>query len=145
MATTRLIWSGGGLHIGIDSHRHSIVVSTQDEATSVGMKPSDLLLIALASCTAVDVVAILAKKRQPLSAMEIVAEGRQDPEPPWAFRSIHLAFRLRGARVTREAAERAIELAEGKYCSVAASLRPQVAITTSVELLDDEHDAAVSA
>jgi putative redox protein len=132
---TRLVWCGEGVYVGVDSHRHSIVVSTQDEANRVGMKPSDLLLLALASCTAVDVVGILAKKRQPLSAMEILAEGEQDEAPPWSFRSIHLTFRLRGEKVTESAARQAIDLAEGKYCSVAASLRPQVKITTAAEIL----------
>jgi putative redox protein len=136
-SSTRLVWSGGGLYLGIDSALHSIVVSTQDDAHRAAMKPSDLLLLALASCTAVDVVSILAKKRQPLTSMEIVAEGEQEAEPPWAFRSIHLTFHLRGDRLTLEAARRAVELAEGKYCSVAASLRPQVRITTEVEILEE--------
>jgi putative redox protein len=135
-SSTRLVWTGGGLYVGIDGGLHSIVISTQDDAHRAAMKPSDLLLLALASCTAVDVVSILAKKRQPLASMEIVAEGEQEAEPPWAFRSIHLTFHLRGDRVTLQAARRAVELAEGKYCSVAASLRPRVRITTAVEILE---------
>jgi putative redox protein len=55
-AQTRLVWCGEGLFVGIDTNRHSVVISTQDEENRVGMKPSDLLLVALASCTAVDVV-----------------------------------------------------------------------------------------
>jgi putative redox protein len=101
------------------------------------LKPTDLLLLSLASCTAVDVVTILEKKRQPLSAMEIVAEGTQDDDPPWQFRKVHLIFRLRGSNLTESAARQAIDLAEGKYCSVAASLKPQVAITTDLEILPD--------
>jgi len=132
---TRLVWSGEGLFVGIDSNKHSVVISTQDEENRVGMNPADLLLVALASCTAVDVVSILRKKHQPLSRLEVVADGVQEADPPWRFRTIHLTYLLRGRNLTAEAAARAIELSEGKYCSVAASLRPQVEITTSFEIL----------
>ena len=64
MGTTTVKWITGKQFIGIDSTNHSVVLSTPDEG--VGIKPSDLLLIALASCTAVDVVEILAKKRMPI-------------------------------------------------------------------------------
>jgi len=137
-AHTRLVWCGEGLFVGIDTNRHSVVISTQDEENRVGMKPSDLMLVALASCTAVDVVAILRKKRQPAARLEVTADGVQDDDPPWRFRTIHLNFRLRGRGLTPEAVARAIELSEKRYCSVAASLRPQVAITTSYEILPEE-------
>lgn len=137
-AHTRLVWCGEGLFVGIDTNKHSVVISTQDEANRVGMKPSDLLLVALASCTAVDVVAILRKKRQPASRLEVLADGVQDADPPWRFRTIHLTYRVGGRNLTPEAVARAIELAEGRYCSVSASLRPQVEITTSFEILPVE-------
>jgi putative redox protein len=142
-AHTRLVWSGEGLFVGIDSNKHSVVISTQDEDNRVGMKPSDLLLVALASCTAVDVVSILRKKRQPPSRLEVAADGVQDESPPWRFRTIHLTYQLRGRNLTPEAVARAIELAEGRYCSVSASLRPQVEITTSFEILPEEAEGEV--
>jgi len=101
------------------------------------MNPSDLLLVALASCTAVDVVSILRKKRQLLTRLEILADGEQDADPPWRFRRIRLIYRLRGKKLTPEAVGRAIELSETRYCSVSASLRPQVEITTSFEILPE--------
>lgn len=133
-AHTRLVWCGDGLFVGIDTNKHSVVISTQDEENRVGMKPSDLLLVALASCTAVDVVSIMSKKGQPLSRLEVMADGEQERDPPWRFRTIHLTYRVRGRNLTPEAVARAIELPEGRYCSVAASLRPQVEITTSFEI-----------
>jgi len=136
-AHTRLVWCGEGLYVGIDTNKHSVVISTQDEENRVGMKPSDLLMVALASCTAVDVVAILRKKRQLLASLEILADGEQDADPPWRFRRIHLTYRMRGKNLTSEAVERAIELSESRYCSVSASLRPQVEITTSFEILPE--------
>ena len=64
MSEASVRWIGGKQFIGIDSTKHSVVLSTKDEG--VGMKPSELLLVALASCTAVDVVEILEKKIIPM-------------------------------------------------------------------------------
>ncbi len=135
MGVTTVKWIGGKRFVGIDSTNHSVVLSTADEG--VGMKPSELLLVALAACTAVDVVDILAKKRMPLEALEISASGVQDADPPWTFRQIHLKYCLKGSGLTDKAVQQAIELSEEKYCSVAATLRGSAAITYSYEILPD--------
>src|SRR5512139_661502 len=97
-STTTVQWLSGKRFVGIDSTNHSVVLSSKDEG--VGMKPSDMLLLALASCTAVDVVEILAKKRLHLDSLEISACGEQDADPPWTFRKIHLKFRVGGRGLT---------------------------------------------
>jgi putative redox protein len=134
-STTTLNWLSGQRFVGIDSTNHSVVLSSTDEG--IGVKPSDLLLIALAACTAVDVVDILTKKRMPLASLEIVTSGEQDANPPWTFRKIHMRFRLAGAGLTEPAAEQAIRLAEEKYCAVAATLRGVAQITTDFEILSE--------
>lgn len=136
MGTTTVRWITGKQFIGIDSTGHSVVLSTPEEG--VGVKPSEMLLVALSACTAVDVVEILAKKRLTLTYLEIIAAGEQDPEPPWAFRKIHLKYRLAGPDLTQKAVQQAIELSEEKYCSVAATIRGVAEITTDYELLN--HD-----
>ena len=132
-STTTLQWLSGKRFVGIDSTNHSVVLSSKDEG--VGVKPSDMLLIALAACTAVDVVEILAKKRMPLDSMEIVTTGEQDTDPPWTFRRIHLKYRLSGQGLTDKAVEQAIQLSEEKYCSVAATVRATAEITTEFEII----------
>ncbi len=112
--------------VGIDSTGHSVVLSSP--ADGVGMKPSDLLLVSLAGCTAYDVVEILAKKRQKLVGLTIEVSGEQEPDPPWTFRRIHTIFRLRGD-LDEKAVRQAIELSETKYCSVAATVRPSAELT----------------
>ncbi len=133
MGTSTVKWVGGKTFLGIDSTSHSVVLSTP--ADGVGIKPSDLLLIAVASCSAVDLVEILSKKRMPLSELEISVTGEQDSTPPWTFRKMHLHFSLRGANLTEKAVAQAIELAEEKYCSVAATIRATTEITTGFEIL----------
>jgi putative redox protein len=132
MPTTNVRWITGQQFIGIDSSKHSVVLSTGSEG--VGMKPSELLLVALSACTAVDVVDILAKKRTPLSFLEIIATGEQDPNPPWAYKKIHLLYRIGGKGLTDRNVAQAIQLSEEKYCSVAATLRGVAEITTSYEI-----------
>lgn len=130
-------WVKDGQFIGTDSGQRSVVLSTREEGGHVGMSPSELVLVAAASCTAVDIVNILKKKRLNLEALEIAAEGTSAEEPPWPYRTIHLTYRLRGSDLTEKAVRKAIELSETRYCSVAASLRPQVEITTSFEIIND--------
>lgn len=125
----------GKQFLGIDSTNHSVVLSTPAEG--VGVKPSEMLLVALGSCTAVDVVEILEKKKIDLTFLEILVSAEQDKEPPWTFRKIHLLYKLRGNGLTQKAAAQAIELSETKYCSVAATLRGIAEITTSFEILSN--------
>lgn len=132
MGTATVKWIGGKQFVGIDSTQHSVVLSTPGEG--IGMKPSELLLVAVASCSAVDVVEILSKKRMPISAMEISVTGEQDQDPPWTFRKIHMHFCLTGDKLTDLAVEQAIHLSEEKYCSVAATIRGVAEITTTFEI-----------
>ena len=115
----RLLWTGGQQYVGTDSGRHSIVIAAHDEENHTGTRPSDLLLLSLASCSAYDVVSILRKKRLDLRSLEVTVTSTQDPDPPWTFRKIHLTFHVRGVGITQENVNQAIELSLTKYCSVA--------------------------
>jgi putative redox protein len=130
-ATVRRIT--GKQFIGIDSTNHSVVLSTAAEG--VGVKPSEMLLVALASCTGVDVVEILEKKKINIESLEISATAEQDQDPPWTYRKIHLLYKVKGEGLTEKALKQAIHLSETKYCSVAATIRGVAEITTSYEIL----------
>jgi putative redox protein len=133
MAEAKVKWVQSGTFIGVDSTQHSVVLSTASDG--VGMKPSEMLLVALASCTAVDVVNISEKKKQPLSFLEIQVKAEQDENPPWPFRKIHLHYVAKGEGLTEKDLAKAIELSEEKYCSVAATIRGVAEITTSHEVM----------
>jgi putative redox protein len=136
MIQTSVKWISGNNFVGVDSTRHAVVLSADDQG--IGVKPSEMLLVALASCTAVDVVSIMEKKRKPLSFLEIITTGEKDSEPPWPYRQINLHYRLKGREVTDSAVAQAIRLSHEKYCSVAATVRGVAKITTSFEILPDE-------
>jgi putative redox protein len=133
MGTATIKWIEGKQFIGVDSTNHSVVLSTPSEG--IGIKPSDLLLIAVASCSAVDVVEILEKKRMTLTHLEISSSGEQDQDPPWTFRKIHMHFKIGGKNLTEKAVAQAIQLSEEKYCSVAATIRGTAQIITDFEIL----------
>lgn len=135
MGTATVRWVHGQQFVGTDSTKHSVVLSTADEGT--GMKPSELLLVALAACTSVDVVDILSKKRTPLTNLEIQASGEQDANPPWPFRKVHLKYILGGKGLTAKNVAQAIQLSEEKYCSVAATIRGVAELTTEYEILPE--------
>ena len=135
MGTATVKWIEGKQFIGVDSTNHSVVLSTPNEG--IGIKPSDLLLIAVASCSAVDVVEILEKKRMTLTHLEISSSGEQDQDPPWTFRKIHMHYKIGGKNLTEKAVAQAIQLSEEKYCSVAATIRATAEIITDFEILDE--------
>jgi putative redox protein len=135
MGEQRLVWTGEENRFeGFATYGPAIVVGDHD---GVASKPSDLLPLSLAACTAYDVVVILRKQRQDLRALEVISRSQQDPEPPWSFRRIHLHFVLTGD-VDDAKADRAIALAESKYCAVAATLRETVELSYSHEIHQGE-------
>jgi putative redox protein len=136
MADVRLVWTGDRIQfVGTTGYGEPILVGGDVEGP--GAKPSDLLPLSLAACTAYDVVEILRKQRQDLQRLEVVARSVQDPDPPWTFRSVHLRFELTGA-VDASKAAKAVEIAETRYCAVAATIRSVVRLTHDVMIVPNE-------
>jgi putative redox protein len=135
MSEVTVKWLEDLRFVGVDSTQHGIVISKSGE-DSIGTKPSDLLLLALGSCTAYDVVNILQKKRLELRGLEVIVTGTQDPEPPWAFRSFHVHFVVRGQGLTPKSVEDAIRLSHEKYCGVSATLSFAGPVTTGFEIIE---------
>jgi putative redox protein len=136
-ATVNLRWAGARLMLGVDSRGASIPIGYNRDSNPPwnGIKPSDLLLLAAASCSAYDVVEILEKQREPLEGLEIECIGEQITEQPYKFVSVHLKYHIRG-KVNPQKAERAIRLSEEKYCSVLATLRPGVELSSEFEIIE---------
>jgi putative redox protein len=111
-------------------------VARIDGSGDSGQSPVDALLGAVASCAAVDVVDILAKRRTPIEKMSVEAVGERVDTVPRRFKHISLRFRIAGAGIERDQALRAVELSITKYCSVRASLDPAIAVDWEVEIGD---------
>jgi putative redox protein len=134
--TARVRWIESRQFLGVDSTNHSVVMSSPKDG--IGMKPSELLLVALGGCTAYDVVNILEKKRQKITGLEIVVTGEQDKDAPWPYRKIHLHYILRGRGLREKAVQDAIELSEGKYCSVAATVRGVAEVDYEYTIVEED-------
>jgi putative redox protein len=99
---------------------HTIVLD--DGKGDTGARPADLIPVAIAGCTAMDVISILRKKRQDVTAYEVRSEGHQMEAHPNAFTRIDVLHVVDGPALDVDAVRRAIELSATKYCSVGATL-----------------------
>ncbi len=133
MPKTTVRWVGDRTFVGTDSRQHSVVLSGDHPPR--GVSPSEMLLVALSACSAYDVVDILEKKRKTVTHLEVTADGERGEDPPWAYRTIHVHYRIVGKDLTEKAVAQAIELSEEKYCSVAATVRGVAEISTSFEIV----------
>lgn len=100
-----------------------------DSEATVAPGPMATLIGAAAACSATDVVMILGKMRQPLAALTVEIEGDRREEEPRRYVALRLRFRARGEGLDLDRLRRAVELSVARYCSVMASLAPDIAIT----------------
>lgn len=108
-----------------------------DSAHTHGPSPLQIVLMALCSCTSVDVVNILKKKRQDLTALRVSAHAIQAETPPRIFTHIKLTYAVRG-RLSRKAVEDAVSLSKNKYCSVSKMLEKSTPIDYEIIYPDGE-------
>jgi putative redox protein len=127
-------WKQGRIFAGRSESGHAITFDATAEHTA-GPSPMEAVLTALCACTAVDVVGILEKKREPLTGLTVSAQAEQPADAPRVFTSIHLTYRVHG-NVTKKAAEDAVSLSKTKYCSVSLMLEKAVKIDYSIEYAD---------
>jgi len=99
-----------------------------------GPSPFDVLLAALATCAAVDLVAILAKQRTPVKALHIRVEAQRVDATPRRLASATMHFTITAPGTTAAKAARAVELSVTKYCSVRSSLIADARVTWTVAL-----------
>lgn len=130
-------FAGDDLFVGISPGGHAQVLDTNHERNSAAT-PMELLLIALGSCTAVDVVSILRKKREQVTGYHVEVSGTRRDEHPRSYTRMEVRHVLRGRNLSEKAVAQAIELSETKYCSVAATLRPTAEIISSYEIINEE-------
>ncbi|MHB8731193.1 MAG: OsmC family protein [bacterium] len=126
-----LRWEGGMRFGGAAESGGTLTLDARPEhgGTGQGPSPMETLLLALAGCTGMDVVSVLAKMRAPLAGLEIRVSGDRRDEHPRIFTHIRLEYIFRGTDLKPEQAGRAVELSQEKYCSVSAILRASAELT----------------
>ena len=126
---------GDDLFNGCTPSGHVVVMDTDSERNSAP-SPMELLLVALGSCTGVDVVSILQKKREHVTAYSVEVRGQRRHEHPRSYQQMEVHHIVTGRGISERSLAQAIELSEQKYCSVAATLRPTAEIVSSYEIIE---------
>lgn len=119
-----------------DGRGHTVVIDGPASlgGTDAGMRPMEMFLAALATCSAVDVVMILRQQKQPLRDLSIFVEGERADAVPAVFTHIKLRFVAYG-EVAENKMRRAVQLSVDKYCSVSKMLVPEVVVSHECEIL----------
>ncbi len=107
--------AGSGHHVTLDAAEHG-------GGHNTGFRPMEMLLVGLAGCTGMDVISILRKKRQDITAYEVHVTGRRAEDHPMVFVEITIEHIVTGRHIQPEAVVRAIELSETRYCGAGAML-----------------------
>ena len=132
-----LTWSGGLSFRTETPSGHQLVLDSQVTAGGAGPTPMELQLVALGSCGAMDVISILQKMRQDVSAYEVRVTATRAAEQPRAYLTATMTHVLRGRGLAEHNVRRAIGLSMGRYCPVYALLVPTVAINERFEMTDE--------
>lgn len=126
---------GDDLFVVTTPSGHAITIDT-DSARHSAPSPMELLLVALGSCTGVDVVSILRKKRQQVTDYRVEVRGQRRDEHPRSYKRMQVHHIVTGRNLSERALAQAISLSEEKYCSVAATLRPTAEIVSTFEIIE---------
>jgi putative redox protein len=134
-AKALILLKGEDLFVGSTPSGNEVPIDT-DHIRHSAPSPMELLLLALGSCTGVDVISILEKKRQKVTEYRIEVRGQRRAEHPRSYERMEVHHILTGRNISPRAVARAIELSENKYCSVAATMRPTAEIVSSFEIIE---------
>ena len=129
-------FAGPDLFVGITPSNHAVAIDTNPERNSAPT-PMELLLVALGSCTGVDVLSILEKKRETVTAYRVEVRGQRREQHPRSYNLIHVHHIITGDNVSDRAVQQAVKLSDEKYCSVAATLRPAAEIVSTFEIIQE--------
>lgn len=134
--STKMTWKGGLKFEGTGAYGNTLTTdaSIKGGGEEVGFKPTELLLWGVAGCTGIDVVRILAKQRQELTALEIEVVGHLNDDYPKPFHTIEVKYLATGKNLDKSKLAKAIELSESKYCVVSQTIQQETKVTTSFEI-----------
>ena len=131
-------WLGGRAFEGTPDSGHSVIMDSSPDfgGEDRGVRPMELLMLGMGGCTSIDVMNILEKSRQDVTACvaEVLAE-RAETEPK-VFVRMHVHFKVTGRNLDAQRVQRAISLSAEKYCSASIMLGKTAEITHDFELIE---------
>jgi putative redox protein len=130
-------WAGKMTFVGRAGSNHLVPMDSGPEfgGDSSATKPMELLLLSLGGCTGMDVVPILKKMRQDVTAVELNIAAERSEEHPEPYTKIDIEYVVTGRNLDEERVKHAVELSQEKYCSVSAMLRKSCPINYTVRIV----------
>lgn len=133
MSTARIKWIEEKTFLGVDAYGHATLLSPSD---GPGVSPMQMLLMGVGGCTAIDVIDILRKQRQPLVNLEIQVSGERAEEYPKPWKAMHVHYIFYGAGLDPVKVERAIDLSVEKYCGAHATVAGVAKMSHDYEIVE---------
>ena len=132
-------WTGGMSFVGTAEEGHSLTMDADPESGGEGrgFRPITLALVGLGGCAGMDIVWILKRQRQELTALEMNITGTKRKKDPRYYENVQIKYVIRGRNLSESAVKRAIELSEQKYCSMRGMFRPEVKVTSNYRIEDE--------
>ena len=132
-------WEQGMRFLGTADSQHQVVLDADASVGGAdsGFRPMELMAISLAGCTAMDVISILAKKRQEITGFEVKVDARRAEQHPKVFTDIDIRYIVRGRNIDPAAVQRAIDLSAEKYCPAQAMLGKVAPLHLSFEIIEE--------
>ena len=125
--------------VGSADSGHGVVMDGAPEigGRNAGIRPMEMLLVGMGGCTAIDVMLILRKGREPVTDCLVELSAERAPTEPKVFTRIHIHYKLSGRGLAAAKVERAIKLSKEKYCSASIMLGQVAEITHDFEVIDE--------
>ena len=135
----RVKWVEGMQFVGEADSGHAVVMDASPEVggRNTGIRPMEMLLVGMGGCTAIDVVMILRKGREPVSGCLVELSAERAASEPKVFTRIHVHFKVSGRGLAPAKVERAIKLSAEKYCSASIMLGQVAEVTHDFEVIDE--------
>ena len=139
MMKARVQWLDGRAFVGESGSGHAVVMDGSPEAggRNIGIRPMEMMLLSLGGCTAFDVVMILERMRENVTALDVGLEAERAAEEPKVFTKVMLVYKIKGKNLKAANVERAINLSAEKYCSASAMIGKTAKIEHRWEIEED--------
>ena len=132
-------WTDGVQLVAETGSGHALLIDGAPEVggRNTGPRPMETVLAGTGACTASDVVVILKRNGQDVTACRVALKAERADTDPKVFTAIHMHFVVHGRNLKRSIVENAIKLSHNKYCSASAMLGKTAAMTHDYELVDE--------
>jgi len=139
MNRARVTWLNNMQFVAETGSGHAVVLESGGKNRAPS--PMEMLLVGMAGCTAVDVVHILNRMRQPVTNVQVNVKGDRAEKPPRVYTDIEVEYEVTGHGLLEEKVRRAVEMSETTYCSASVMLGKTATITSTIRILDAEAES----